>query len=251
MCILCKLITRKAIACCAAFINCLLPNIPKPQNISLTIGLSNTLQLILLLDGIRVAASLGGVDELFGQALGNTLDVAEGGLTGTNCKKSDGLVDAAERGNINGLATDGTSGSDTGAVFARTAVDNGINGDLDRVLVGHDVNDLKGVGHDADGLEFFTVVATVHHEGAGETLNDGALSLSEALDGISTSRVRDVDWCADLDVIGQRDIPNLNILVAPLVEQLDAANLVGDLFGENSIVAGALNLDLFVVGHCE
>jgi hypothetical protein len=57
------------------------------------------------------------------------------------------------------------------------------------------------VGNDADSHELFTVVATVHHEGVGETLNDRALGLSKALDGISASRVRDVDWCADLDVI--------------------------------------------------
>jgi hypothetical protein len=61
--------------------------------------------------------------------------------------------------------------------------------------------DLEGVGNDTDSHELFTIVATVHHEGVGETLNDGALGLSETLDGISTSRVRDVDRCSDLDVI--------------------------------------------------
>jgi hypothetical protein len=61
--------------------------------------------------------------------------------------------------------------------------------------------DLEGVGDDTDSHELFTVVATVHHEGVGETLDDGALGLSESLDGISASRVRDVDGCADLDVI--------------------------------------------------
>jgi hypothetical protein len=37
----------------------------------LPIALGDTLQLILLLDGIRVTASLGSVDQLFGQALSN------------------------------------------------------------------------------------------------------------------------------------------------------------------------------------
>lgn len=108
----------------------------------LPVGLSNTLQLVLLLDSIRVRAALGGVDELLSKALSDGLDVTERSLAGTDGQESDGLVDTAERRNIDGLATDGTSGTDTGAVFAGTAVDDGINGDLDGVLVGHDV-DLK------------------------------------------------------------------------------------------------------------
>ena len=38
------------------------------------------------------------------------------------------------------LATDGTLGTDTGGVLTGTAVDNGVNSDLERVLVGHDVD---------------------------------------------------------------------------------------------------------------
>ena len=106
----------------------------------LSVGLGDTLQLVLLLDGVRVAASLGSVDELFSQTLGNALDVSEGGLAGTDGEERDGLVDAAQRRHIDGLTTDGTSGSDTGAIFAGSAVDDSVNGDLDGVLVGHDVD---------------------------------------------------------------------------------------------------------------
>lgn len=38
------------------------------------------------------------------------------------------------------LATDGTLATDTGGVLTGTAVDNGVDGDLERVLVGHDVD---------------------------------------------------------------------------------------------------------------
>jgi len=106
----------------------------------LSVGLGHTLQLVLLLDRVRVAASLGSVDELFSQALGNRLDVAERRLAGTDGEEGNGLVDATERRHIDGLATDGTGGTDTGGVFAGSAVDDGINGDLDGVLVGHDVD---------------------------------------------------------------------------------------------------------------
>lgn len=183
----------------------------------LSVGLGDTLELILLLDGVRVAASLGSVDQLFSKALGNALDVAERGLAGTDGEEGDTLVDTAEGRDIDGLATDGTGGTDTGGVFAGTAVDNGIDGDLDGVLVGHDVDlqllamsnksfhasfffavkncgswqtyDLEGVGDDAHSHELLSVVAAVHHERVGETLNDGALGLPESLDGISAGRV--------------------------------------------------------------
>lgn len=59
---------------------------------------------------------------------------------------------------------------------------------------------------DADGHQLLAVVATVHHEGIGQALDDGALGLAESLCGISTSGMGDVDGGADLDVVGERDI---------------------------------------------
>jgi len=106
----------------------------------LSVGLGNTLELVLLLDGVAVAASLSGVDQLLSQALGNTLDVPEGGLTGTDGEERDGLVDAAEGRHIDGLSADGTSGTNTGGVFTGTAVDDGVYGNLERVCVGGDVD---------------------------------------------------------------------------------------------------------------
>lgn len=48
----------------------------------LAVGLGNTLDLVLLLDGVRVLAVVGGVDDLVGEALGNRLEVAESLLAG-------------------------------------------------------------------------------------------------------------------------------------------------------------------------
>lgn len=53
----------------------------------------------------------------------------------------------------------------------------------------------------ADSEELLSVVAAVHHERVGETLDDGALSLAETLGGIATGRVGEVDGGADLDVV--------------------------------------------------
>lgn len=106
----------------------------------LSVRLCNTLQLILLLDRIRVRRSFCGIDQLLGQALRDALDVAEGGLTGTDGDEGDSLVDSAERRDIDGLSADGTGAADSGAVFAGTAVDDGVDGDLNWVLVGEDVD---------------------------------------------------------------------------------------------------------------
>lgn len=65
-------------------------------------------------------------------------------------------------------------------------------------------HDLERVRNDADGHELLAVVAAVHHQRVGEALNDGAVGLAEALGGIATGGVRDVDGGADLDVVAAK-----------------------------------------------
>lgn len=52
-----------------------------------------------------------------------------------------------------------------------------------------------------DGHQLLSVVAAIHHQRVGKTLNDWALCLPEALLGVSSGRVGGVDWRADLNVI--------------------------------------------------
>ena len=73
--------------------------------------------------------------------------------------------------------------------------------------------DLKGVGDNANGHELLAVVTAIHHQGVGKTLDDWALSLPKALDGVSASRVGDVDGRADLNVI----TVNMRVYVSLLV----------------------------------
>lgn len=54
--------------------------------------------------------------------------------------------------------------------------------------------DFEGVCDNSDSLLLLAVVSTVHHKGVGQSLDDGALSLSESLCGISSCGVGDVDW---------------------------------------------------------
>jgi len=59
----------------------------------------------------------------------------------------------------------------------------------------------------ADSHELLSVVASVHHEGVGKTLNDGALCLAESLDGVLSCGVGEVHWCADVDVVATKRRP--------------------------------------------
>merc|ERR1719487_1015733 len=141
----------------------------------LPVRLGDTLELVLLLDGVRVRRALGSVDELVGKALGDALDVAERRLADTDGDERDGLVDAAEGRDVDGLAADGALRANAGRVLTRASVDDGVDEDLDRVLVGEEVDDLERVGDDADGHLLLAVVAAVHHEAVDEALNNGHL----------------------------------------------------------------------------
>ena len=168
----------------------------------LSVGLGNSLQLILLLDGVTVAASLGGVDQLISQALGDGLDVSEGGLASSGAEKPDSLetresntkvhffsfvylVDSSERRHIHSLSSDSSSATNTSGVFSGSRVDDGVDQDLERVLTSQQVDDLEAVLHDPHSQQLLTVVSSVHHEAVHQTLNDGALSLPEPLGGVS------------------------------------------------------------------
>ena len=54
------------------------------------------------------------------------------------------------------------------------------------------LNNFKRVLDDADSHKLLAIVATMHHERVHETFDNGALSLTEPLGGITSSRVRKV-----------------------------------------------------------
>ena len=66
---------------------------------------------------------------------------------------------------------------------------------------GQQAHDFESMSDDTDSHELLAVVPPVHHDGIGETLDDGTVGLAETLDSITTCGVRDVDRGADLDVI--------------------------------------------------
>merc|ERR1711968_115562 len=151
---------------------------------NLPVGLSHALDLVLLLDGVRVGRALGSVDELLSEALSDGLDVAEG-------------------------------------CFASTRVHHSINDDLDRVLAGKQVDDVAGVLHDAHSHDLLTVVTAVHHERASDALYDWALSLLETLLRPTASGVGQEGCVGRLgcNVIRERDLIDSNFLEGVFVEE--------------------------------
>ncbi|KAH9401930.1 hypothetical protein TYRP_016499 [Tyrophagus putrescentiae] len=135
----------------------------------LSVALGNSLQFVLLLDG------------LVGETLGDGLDVAEGGFSGSGAQQPDGLVDATQRRDVDGLSADGSGAANSGGVLTGAAVDDRIDENLQRILSGQQVDDLEGVLDDAHRHQLLAVVAAVHHHRVGQALDDGALRLAEAL----------------------------------------------------------------------
>ena len=214
---------------------------------NLSVGLGDALDLVLLLDGVGVGGSAGGVDDLVGEALGDGLEVAEGGLAGSGGDEVEGVVDAAEGGHVDGLATDDSGSTDTGGVLTGSGVDDGVNDDLDGVLVGEEVDDLEGVADDPVSHELLSVVAAVLHEGAGEALDDGAGGLAEPLLLVASGGVGSVGGVGALarDVVLEGDVGDLDVIEGPLSEKLD---LNGRILGLELLDDGGVNR-LFYVSH--
>jgi len=157
------------------------------ERLSVTLG--DSLQFVFLLDSITVRRLFRSVDQLISQALSNGFDVSESSLSCPSGKQVDGLVHTTERRHIDSLSTDSSLRSDASRVFTWTRINDSRNKDLDWVLVGKEVDDLECVLNDLDGLQLFTVVATVHHQRVDKSFNNGALCFLEPFSVISSSGV--------------------------------------------------------------
>lgn len=63
--------------------------------------------------------------------------------------------------------------------------------------------DLKSMGDDSDSHELLAIVATVHHKGVCEALDNGALRFPKTLNGIAAGGMGYVNGSADLNVIAR------------------------------------------------
>lgn len=196
----------------------------QPDCSSVTLG--NSLDLILFLDGVGVGAgadTLGGSDDLIGEALRKSLVGSERRLSGTLADQVDSLVDSSQRRDIDGLSADGTAGTDSGGVLTSTALDDGLEENLKRVATSEQVDNLKSLLEMTDGHLLLTVDAAISdHELVDKTLEDRAGNLLEALLLVLASGVRDVDLglvSLDGKVVNEGVLGALNFSVSPLAEQ--------------------------------
>ena len=95
--------------------------------------------------------------------------------TYTSGQESESEAHTAEGGHIHSLTTDNTSSTNTGGVFTRSSVGNGLHQNLDGVLLGHQVDDIESLLHNLHGVHLLTSVAAVEHQAVSQTLNERAL----------------------------------------------------------------------------
>merc|ERR1719321_1785262 len=75
----------------------------------------------------------------------------------------------------------------------------------------------------ANSHQFFAVVATMHHQRDGQTFDDRAQSLPEALLLVPPLSMRQelLSALVDSDVVNQGEIRNAHVVIGPTSEQLD------------------------------
>ena len=136
--------------------------------------------------------SLGGSDDLIGQGLGHGFVGSESALSGSLADQVDSLVHSSQWGDINGLSSHGTTGTNSCGVFSGTTLNDCLEKDLEWVLTGEEVDDIKGLSEDSDSHLLFTVLSVLtNHESVDESLGNWALDLLETFFLIFTSSVWD------------------------------------------------------------
>lgn len=88
-------------------------------------------------------------------------------------------------------------------------------------LSGEQVDDLKGVLDDSDGHKLLSVVASVHHQGVGETFDDWASGLAETADLEASSRMWKVlgGLLLNWNVVDKGDVGYIHALERPFSEE--------------------------------
>ena len=136
--------------------------------------------------------SLGGSDDLISQSFRHRLVGSESALSGSLADQVDSLIDSSEWGDIDGLSSDGTTGTDSCGVFSSSSLNEGLEHDLKWVLSGEEIDNLESLSEDSYGHLLFTVLSVhTNHEGVDESLGNWALDLLETFFLIFTSSVWD------------------------------------------------------------
>ena len=93
-----------------------------------SVTLGNSLDLVLLLDGVGVSLTdtLGGSDDFISKDLTHGFVGSEAGVSGSFTHEVDSLVDSSEWGDINSLSSDSSSGTNSGGVLSGTTLNDSL-----------------------------------------------------------------------------------------------------------------------------
>lgn len=110
-------------------------------------------------------------------------------LSNTLGDQIDGLVDSSQGRHIDSLLSDDTTCTNSGGIFSWASLDDRVDEYFKRVSSGEQVDDLKSMSDDSDGLDLLTSVSSVELEGSDQSLDNGAECFSELLGLVSASSV--------------------------------------------------------------
>lgn len=166
----------------------------RSNRIRLSVRFGVLFNFFFLLDRARrVFIVLSSENQFFRQALRYGLDGSQGFLACDQADLEKSEVDSSEGRHVDCLSLGVASLSDSGGVFSRAHVSDGVHDGLQRVLAGGLVDDFQGVLDDPDGLRFLTGVSALEHEAADQSLDDRAEGLSESPGLVPAGRVRNED----------------------------------------------------------
>ncbi len=110
------------------------------------------------------------------------------------------------------------------------------------------MDDLEAVVDDPDGHQLLSFVSSVHHQRVDQGLNNRALGLAEPLGGVTARAVRQklAELLFDGDVILEGHVRNVDLIAAPLSEELDFRQLRRAHDVDHGATSGSGSLDFFV-----
>ena len=188
----------------------------------LTVSLGISLDFLFLLDAAAVGVCLGSLDEFVSKDFSDILEVLKSSISGVLSDIVNGLVDSSERGDINGLSLDTTTGSDSGRVFSSTAIGNGVDDDLERILTGLELDDLHGLSHNSHSFDLLTSVSTVECNTTHNSLDNRASSFLEGSQLVTASSMGNENsrfGGEDGDVVFETGVADGKFAVGPLAEK--------------------------------
>ena len=188
----------------------------------LTVSLGISLDFLFLLDAAAVGVCLGSLDEFVSKDFSDILEVLKSSISGVLSDIVNGLVDSSERGDINGLSLDTTSGADSGGILSGATVSDGVDDDLEGVLTGLELDDLHGLSHDSHSLNLLTSVSAVEGDAAHNSLDDGAGGFLEGSQLVTASGVGNENsrlGGEDRNVVFEAGVADGKFTVGPLAEK--------------------------------